>query len=171
MKSFLLTNLSLRSATVSFEEFVKQYPHEWLVWEAGNWRPPARQTLMVPMQAVPVTPAGPPSKTPIEKSKEGLALALQEEPKAPYLTLGRAPDCDAWLNDGTLSGVHLHFLKTPLGAWTVRDANSRNGTLHNGAKLLPMVAVSLRSGDQLHAAQVQLSYYAPSDMFARLRGK
>lgn len=171
MKSFLLTNLSTRCATVSFDEFVKQYPHEWLVWEAGNWRPPARQTLMFPTQTVSAPASGPQGKQPIEKSKEGLALTLKEEPTAPFLTLGRAPDCDAWLNDGTLSGVHLHFLKTKGGPWSVRDANSRNGTLHNGAKLLPMVAVTLRSGDQLNAAQVQLSYYGPNDMYARLTGK
>ena len=62
------------------------------------------------------------------------------------------------------------FMRTADKVWTVRDANSRNGTKLDGLKLEPGKPGTLANGSRLIAAQVSFTYYNCAGMLARLKG-
>ncbi|MCC6337325.1 MAG: FHA domain-containing protein [Myxococcales bacterium] len=156
MRSYLLSMLQRTFKDANADAFVSRYANDWLVWEPGAWKPPGRSTL-VPGEGTPAPVKG-----------EALALALVERSDRPQLTLGRGSECDAPINDGTLSQIHLVFMRTERGTWTVRDANSRNGTKVGEKKLEPGQPLELRDGDTIHAAQVTFTFCSPQRLFERL---
>lgn len=156
MRSYLLSMLQRTFKDANADAFVSRHANDWLVWEPGAWKPPGRSTL-VPGEGTPVPVKG-----------EALALALVERSDRPQLTLGRGSECDAPINDGTLSQIHLVFMRTERGTWTVRDANSRNGTKVGEKKLEPGQPLELRDGDTIHAAQVTFTFCSPQRLFERL---
>lgn len=156
MRSYLLSMLQRTFEGRDLDAFVSRHANDWLVWEPGSWKPPGRSTLV------------PGEGTPAPVNGEALALALLERPDRPQLTLGRGGECDAPINDGTLSQVHMVFMRTERGTWTVRDANSRNGTRVGERKLEPGQPVELRDGDTITAAQVTFTYLSPRRLFERL---
>ncbi len=160
MKSYLLSSLSFRFSSTDEDAFSRAFPHDWLLWEPGAWKAPASTTHLLMPSTTP-TPA---------KAGEALALALEPRPDGAPLKLGRGAECDAIINDGTLSQVHLVFMRTPEKVWTVRDANSRNGTRLDGLKLEPGKPGTLANGSRLIAAQVSFTYYNCAGMLARLKG-
>ncbi len=160
MKSYLLSSLAFRFGSSEGDVFARAFPHEWIVWEPGAWKAPGGTThLLAPSQ----TPA--PSK-----AGEALALALEARADGAPLKLGRGAECEAIINDGTLSQVHLVFMRGADGAWTVRDANSRNGSKLDGVKLQPGKPATLTNGARLVAAQVAFTYYNSVGMLGRLKG-
>lgn len=164
MKSYLLSTLALRFAHGPLVDFERTHPHDWLVWEPSPWAPPTATTQKLPKLPTPL-----PGPAPVLMG-DCLAIALDSATHAPQLTLGRSPDCDITLSDGTLSSVHLVFMRAQQGnLWTVRDANSRNGTSLDGIKLAAGQPAVLRSGAQLVAAQLQLTYLTPSTLFTRIK--
>ncbi len=170
MKSYLLSSLIFRFGSGDAEPFAKAHPHDWLLWEPGAWKPPASTTAVIGGTPIPFPPPPPPGSTPAPGKSQGeaLALALEERKDGKPLTLGRGSDCDAIINDGTLSQIHLVFMKDEKG-WTVRDAGSRNGSSVDGMKLQPGKPVLLKSGSRVLAAQVAFTFYDPSGMLARLK--
>ena len=68
------------------------------------------------------------------------------------------------------STTHLLTMRGTDKAWTVRDANSRNGTKLDGLKLEPGKPLALVNGSRLIAAQVSFTYYNTTGMLARLKG-
>ncbi len=60
-------------------------------------------------------------------------------------------------------------MRSPSGSWTVRDAQSKNGSRVGDWPLMPGVPVALRDGAPITAAQVALTFYTPAGLFARLR--
>jgi hypothetical protein len=165
MKSFLVSQLA-RSYSGTLEAFVRAHAHPWVLWEPGAWRPPGRSTTTV--VALPAQPSDP-------RAGEALALSLEGRAESPgQVRLGRAPECEIVINDGTLSGVHLLFMRDagPGGSgaagWTVRDGGSRNGSWLDGVRLEAGQPHALVSGARLQAAQVRLTFYDPAGMFARL---
>ncbi|MBF5043736.1 FHA domain-containing protein [Aggregicoccus sp. 17bor-14] len=170
MKSFLVSQLARTypgaGGAAGPEAFVRAHPHAWVLWEPGAWRPPGKSTTTV--VALPQVAAD-------ARAGEALALALEGRPDAPgRVRLGRAPECELVINDGTLSSVHLLFLREPGGApgggWTVRDGGSRNGSWLDGVRLAPGQPQALASGARLQAAQVSLTFYTPEGLLERLRG-
>jgi hypothetical protein len=146
---------------VPFPAFAAAQPHCWVVWEPGTWKPPAKggQTLVARHVPTPPPPSG-----------EALAMALSVRPgRPPQLTLGRAPSCDLEINDATLSQVHLLFMQASALAWTVRDANSKNGSWLGETELKVGAPYPLAAGDRIQAAQVCLTFYDPAGLFARLQ--
>ena len=160
MKSYLLSSLSFRFGSAEGETFARAFQHDWLLWEPGAWKAPATTTHLLT-----------PSMTPTpSKAGEALALALESRPDGAPLKLGRGAECDAIINDGTLSQVHLVFMRSPEGLWTVRDANSRNGSKLDAVKLAPGKPGTLANGSRLVAAQVSFTFYNSAGMLARLKG-
>ena len=170
MKSYLLSSLIFRFSSSELDAFQKVHAHDWLLWEPGAWKPPASTTAVMGSTPVPKQPTPPPGATPVPGKAQGEALALAMEPRkdGKPITLGRGSDCDAVINDGTLSQIHLVFMKDEKG-WTVRDAGSRNGSSVDGVKLQPGKPVLLKSGSKVLAAQVAFTYYDPAGMLARLK--
>lgn len=161
MRGYLMTWLAKGSQGQTLDDFIKAWPVDWLVWEAGPWRP-TYQTKETLAQDGLVTsvPHG---------SGESLAIALEAPKQRPYLTLGRASDNDIVVDDATLSRVHLLLQPEPLG-WSVRDAGSTNGSMVEGAPLGPD-AVALQTGMRLLAGSVRFTYYDSGGLCLRLRGK
>lgn len=159
MKSFLCSTLVQRFSGKSLEQLTRVHAHDWLLWEAGTWSPPRSSTVLIDR---PTGQAGP-------TNGEGLVLALEgKERSSPQITLGRGAECDLSINDGTLSQLHLLFMRSARG-WTVRDAGSKNGSKLDGIVLEPGKPVELKNGAKLQAGLVTLSYYEPAGLLARLR--
>ncbi len=161
MRGYLMSWLAKNSSGQTLEAFVKARPEDWLVWEAGPWRPTyqPRDTLAND-GLVSTVPHG---------AGESLAIALESPTARPYLSLGRAPDNDLVVDDATLSRVHLLLQREPLG-WTARDAGSTNGSSLEGAPIGPD-AVALQTGMRLLAGSVRLTFYDAGGLYLRLRGK
>jgi hypothetical protein len=153
--------LAKDSSQQTLEAFIAKRPEDWLVWEAGPWRPTyqPRDTL-APEGLLTSVPHG---------SGESLAIALEPPTTRPYLSLGRAPDNDLVVDDATLSRVHLILQRDPLG-WSARDAGSTNGSSIEGAPIGPD-AVALQTGMRLLAGSVRFTFYDAGGLYLRLRGK
>lgn len=161
MKSYLISSLTFRFGNSDLETFTKAHPHDWLLWEPGSWKPPGSTTLVGPGLSTTPTPSKP--------AGEALALALEPKRDGGQLTLGRGGECDAVINDGTLSQLHLVFMQAPDKTWTVRDAGSRNGSQLDGVKLEPGHPQPLKTGAKINAAGVTFTFYGPAGMLQRLK--
>ena len=159
MKSYLISALAVRFGAQGQEAFLEQHSHDWLVWEAGAWKPPNKQTVSVSREALRKVEGG--------RAGESLAVALEPTPEG--LVLGRAPQSDLVINDGTLSGHHLTFRQLEDDTWSVEDAHSKNGSRLNGVPLEPGLSVLLRDGTHIDAAHVSLTFYTSVGILRRLR--
>ncbi|MBL8941260.1 MAG: FHA domain-containing protein [Archangium sp.] len=156
MKSWLLSALK-KIASGGRDAVTKQHPGDWLVWEAGNWKAPRAQTLVLEAvkDAANLAPKG----------AEALVIAL---PMQVSTSVGRAPDADISLNDGTLSGHHLTLARLSDGRWTVEDLGSTNGTTVEGLTLKVGDRMPLRNGSVIKAGQVTLTFQTAEGMWKRL---
>jgi hypothetical protein len=159
LKSFLISWLAKRYAGVDLPAFQAQNPGDWLVWEAGPWRPPAarRETMN----------SGPGTR--LLAAGESLAISLEAKGGGPEVRLGRASENDLVVDDGTLSRSHLAFTRDAPGVWKVRDVGSSNGSRLEGKPLGP-APVAIESGARIEAGAVRLTFYDSAGMFLRLRG-
>lgn len=158
MKSFLLSGLK-RAAAGGREGLVRQHPGDWLVWEPGSWKAPRANTLVLGGAPQP-PPAGP------TKSAEALAIALPEQPQ---VTMGRDPDSELALNDGTLSSRHLCLHRASDGRWAIEDLGSTNGTAVEGLTLRPGERMPLRNGSTIKAGDVTLTFQTSEGLWKRLQ--
>jgi hypothetical protein len=85
------------------------------------------------------------------------------------LTVGRLPDCDMVLDDGSVSKQHavLRWNESERRC-TVKDLGSRNGTFLNGTIIMKR-EVTLRDGDILSIGYVQFWYLLTETLYTRLR--
>jgi pSer/pThr/pTyr-binding forkhead associated (FHA) protein len=163
MKTFLLSDLGRRYGSQPLSLLQGQHPHAWLVWEPGAWTVPREQSKTTLIRT-----AGPEDAS--ARGGEALALALELPRGKTQVSFGRAESCDLFLNDATLSNLHLVFMfESPASPWSVRDAGSTNGSWLNGVALTRGRPVALLPGAHLQAGQVHLSYYEASHLHARLR--
>jgi hypothetical protein len=159
VKSFLISWLAKKFAGADLQTFQKQNPSDWLVWEAGPWRPPAarRETMA----------SGPGTR--LLAAGESLAIALEAKAGGGEVRLGRASENDLVVDDGTLSRSHLAFVRDASGAWSVRDVGSSNGTRLEGQPL-GQTPVRIESGARIEAGAVRLTFYDGAGLYLRLRG-
>jgi pSer/pThr/pTyr-binding forkhead associated (FHA) protein len=159
MRSFLLSALKKKFVTSTIEDFKETHSHDWLVWEPGNWSPPAKTTLSGGMLAADAIH----SKRSI--SGEALAVALEPKRDSTPIIVGRS-GCDFEVNDGTVSVRHLSFMFDGF-RWTVADLGSRNGSTLDGLKLLEKHE-PIFNGAEVTIGSVRLTYYLPQGMHERL---
>ena len=160
MKSYLLSAFVRSHAHLDEETFKLSEPAHWLVWEAGPWKPGGARTLSAVPAPAPVT---------VSPGLEALAYSLSpKDGTRDQVTLGRNPICDIVINDGTISMLHLVFVRTPTG-WSVQDSGSRNGSMLASTPLESGKARPLASNARLVAGSVAFSFYEPKDMLGRLK--
>ena len=161
MKSYLLSTLRLQFGALGPQAFSRAAPHHWLVWDPGRWQPPLRRTAPLPALA-------PQGHRPGEGAPEALAIELK--PMNRPVVLGRAPDCDLVITDGTLSARHLAFHQQGDG-WGVEDLQSMNGSSVDGRRLAPGVVQPLADGAQLEAGQVVLQFWSSEGLWPKLAAR
>jgi hypothetical protein len=160
MKSYLISAFVRTHAHLDEESFRQSEPSPWLVWEAGPWKPGGARTL---------TATPPPLAPPAAAGAEALAYTLSpKDSTKDQVTLGRNPICDIVINDGTVSMLHLVFMRTG-SVWTVQDSGSRNGSSLSGSPLESGKPKNLISTARLMAGSVAFSFYEPKDMLWRLK--
>lgn len=159
MRAYLLRELARRVRLSPTEPLVQRLPPAWLVWEAGQWRPPGRAAATVHAET---PPAGDPP------GGEALVLALDRRPERDEVTLGRDPECDVPVDDASISRQHLAFRPTD-GAWRVRDLGSRNGSTVDGRALLAGQELALVDAARMTAGGVRLTFLSSEALLARLR--
>jgi hypothetical protein len=158
--SLLLSALVRKFRGAGCEALRQGHPHDWLVWEPGAWKPPAKDGSTLAVIRIP---------TPSPSQGEALAIALVPRgPRGAQLTVGRGSANDIEINDATLSQLHLLLMQGDGGEWTVRDAGSKNGTWLDGVPLQPGVPLALRDGARIQAAHVCLTYYKPEGLYRRI---
>jgi hypothetical protein len=159
LRTFLLSSLSRAHEGATLDDFVRERPGPWLVWEAGPWRPPSRKRETLAGGA----------GIRLLSSSESLAIQLAPRTPGAEVRLGRDPACDLVVDDATLSRVHLVFVRDASGGWTVRDAGSRNGTRVDGAAVGAEPA-ALAPYSRIEAGAARLTFYDAGGLFRRLRG-
>jgi hypothetical protein len=98
-----------------------------------------------------------------------LVATLPPLKAADSLSIGRLPDNDLVLDDGSVSKHHAQLRWSEAERQcTVKDLGSRNGTFVNGATTAQR-EVSLRDGDILSFGYVQFWYLLTETLYARLR--
>ncbi|MDX2009092.1 MAG: FHA domain-containing protein [Myxococcaceae bacterium] len=159
MKSFLVS--ALKPLVVNGRgALTSRHDGAWLVWEPGSWKAPRAQTLVLDA----VKDYRSVSKGTL-KGAEALAIAL---PAQERVTVGRAPDADVSINDGTLSSMHLVLLRGADGAWHADELGSTNGTTVDGAELKAGGPVPLQNGAAIKAGQVALTFHTAEGLWTRL---
>ena len=159
MRGYLLSWLARQYREADLKKFLRERPEDWLVWEAGPWRPPSprgRDTI---------------SPTDLQASfasGEPVALVLDPPPGGRVVRLGRGPDNELVIDEATLSRAHLAFARNG-DHWLVRDVGSSNGT-RVGAVRIGRDPVPVRPGTVIEAGAARLTFYDPPSMFLRLRG-
>ena len=73
----------------------------------------------------------------------------------PRTVVGRRPECAIAIDDTFVSGEHAEVRRQRDG-WQIRDLESTNGTLVNGARLT--VPTDLRAGDVVQIGGVHLQF-------------
>jgi hypothetical protein len=168
MKSYLLSVVIKKLEQLGPDGFAKANSHDWVVWEPGSWQPAQRAgTVLVRTKETGSKPLEEPKGPP--KSGESLLFALLNRAgeRAP-VSLGRGEECDLVVNDGTLSQVHLLFERVA-DAYTVRDMNSKNGSLLDRLPLWPGQAVALTPGGKILAGKVELTFHTTASLIGRLK--
>jgi pSer/pThr/pTyr-binding forkhead associated (FHA) protein len=160
VKSFLMSWLARQHASDDLDAFERALPGPWLVWEAGPWRPPPadRATLL--------------AKSREGRNSSGDALVLEVAPRVGRarfegVRLGRGPENDLVVDDGTLSRAHM-LLRRESDDWTVEDLRSSNGTQVDG-KPIQGERVPLASGTRIEAGSVRLTFYDAKGLYLRIR--
>jgi len=160
VKCYLISWLARQLPAGAMEAFERDHEGPWLVWEAGPWRPPPRDRGTLAAD----------DRRSRDSSGDALALLLAPRPgrtRFEGVRLGRGPENDLVVDDGTLSRAHLLFRSEEEG-WTVEDLRSLNGTRLNGAPLEGR-ALSLEPGAQIEAGAVHLTFYDARGLWLRLR--
>lgn len=84
------------------------------------------------------------------------------------LTVGRAPDCELVLDEGSVSKRHAKLQwDAAKGVCTLEDLGSTNGTHLNGSTRIRNV-VTLKDGDLIAFGEVVFWYLLTPSLFARL---
>lgn len=159
MRGYLLTWLARQYRDSDLRTFVREHPQEWLVWEAGPWRPPSRRRETLRTEEVRFAAT----------AREPIALVLEPRPDGAPVRVGRGADNDLVIDDPTLSRVHLALERDGSARWRVSDLGSTNGTRLGGVRVgrepvpLPVAVV-------LEAGAARLTYCDAPALFLRLRG-
>ena len=160
MRSYLLSWLAKKYEAADREAFVRAEPHDWLVWEAGPWRPPARGRDTV--QARPGMPG--------LNSGESLAISIEPAAGSGAVTVGRSTENDVVIDDATLSRIHMRLEQGEAGRWSALDLGSSNGTAVDGVAARGQ-PVPLKDGSVIEAGTVRLTFHDAGGFFQRLKEK
>lgn len=86
----------------------------------------------------------------------------------PAISVGRARNNDLQIDDWQVSKVHAYVIppapSDPVRRWTIRDADSTNGTFVNDHRVGPGEEFGLNSGDSVQFAQIVATVVLAADV-------
>jgi pSer/pThr/pTyr-binding forkhead associated (FHA) protein len=118
------------------------------------------------LEPPPVTATQPPPASPVEPAApRALRLRVESGPLAgqtfplepPEVVIGRDPDADISISEGTVSWRHAKLAPTASG-WSVTDLGSTNGTAVNGRTLEANREHPLEPGAEVRVGEVALRF-------------
>ncbi len=153
-----LSSFVLQRLVVAPAEFPKRFGGAWLVWEPGSWTAPAQSggVLSTLVASGPATRPG---------QGDALCFLLGASPR--LVRVGREPDNDVVINDGTVSRQQFSLVCDGAG-WWVEPHNDKTRLLPD-TKLSSGLRQPLSSGAQLGAGGVRLTFLDAAGFEARLR--
>jgi pSer/pThr/pTyr-binding forkhead associated (FHA) protein len=93
------------------------------------------------------------------------AASTQNNPFAMGITMGRVESNDIVLDDGSVSRFHAWLQKDErTQAWSLTDAESKNGTWVDGAQVAPKTRVALKDGSRIKLGDVELVFCLPEKL-------
>jgi hypothetical protein len=142
------------------DQFLKQYDHPWLVWDASTWSAPSLdgETRLGRL------PSGPTAR-----GAHALCFGLTFNKDAAQITVGRSSQNDVVVNDGTVSRQHVVLTRNAFGTWQVRPLPGNSGT-RCGSRILTEKDVSpLVDRQTLLIGSVELTFFEPKTFLERLK--
>jgi hypothetical protein len=132
--------------------------HSWLIWRISTDSGP----IVAP------TMSGVRRATP--NYGEPLVLEVIKGAKSAFafgITIGRTDNNDVVVRDEQVSRFHAYFQATPSGLALV-DAESKNGTWVDGARLVPKRPMLLKGRSQISLGSLDLEYFDGPALCAHL---
>jgi hypothetical protein len=148
MKSFNLATLAgqyLKDA----KSFAQRYPHDWLIWEPGEYKVPARDIA----NARTISDA--PGHAPSPRHGDPLFFALQTQAEGAPFSIGRAEGNDLVLSDETISRRHCTLSRSK-GGWIVACDPKGHEIKVDGAVVTPGNWSPVSSGQSIELGHVHL---------------
>jgi hypothetical protein len=169
--AFMLSVVARQRARLA-ERFFQEYPHDWLVWEPGPWRPTASRDAANRRPTLP--PGADPAPRPT--GEDAVCFPLPTE-AGRLVSVGRSTSNDVVVNDLTVSRHQLTLEATDEG-WRVVLLATRSqeppgglsawcGRL-NGVRMSHGDWYPLRNRDVLTVGEAALTYYRPEAFGERL---
>jgi FHA domain-containing protein len=158
VRAHLLSSLvAQRRALVA--EFPAKFPHAWLVWEIGVFKPSPRGASTATRGVMRAS-----LSAPAASSGDPLCYELGEQ--GPF-KIGRAADCDVRLNEETVSRDHLWLEPVSGGGWVMRPGSPTSVT-YVGGRALPSDGLTLKSRETLELGNVVLTFETAQTLLRRV---
>ncbi len=135
--------------------FAARYPHDWLVWEAGEWSPPEDPAGTAKTRLPNRLPTRP-------KRGDAMCFELLAQP-GQQVHVGRAPENDLVLDDATVSPHQLVIDRVTSYRWIAASVPGSTPTHVLGAPL-PDNALPLTSGLMLRIGDLVLSFQTSASL-------
>jgi pSer/pThr/pTyr-binding forkhead associated (FHA) protein len=158
-----LSVLTRQLLALGNDSFLNRYKGSWLVWEPGA------TVSQQPQSGIPVITVVP-LQAPVRTTPEGDPLCLQLVAPASghVLRVGRAPDNDFVLNDGTVSREHF-TLWLEADEWCITVSLASNATtIVRNMSLQPGERMRLLDGCAIVAGGVNLTFLKQARLLARV---
>jgi FHA domain len=160
-------------------EFAAAYPYPFLVrvpvlgrmGAPGALGPVSFHTVVQPQAALPERPSLSSFASLDSQPLELLVFPIRKVPGNPFperISLGRAPNCDVSIRDGSISKLHGHFCDVSIASVHFVDAKSANGTRVDGQVLDPGKLVPIASGSFVTFGRVRLQLVGPEQLYDML---
>lgn len=159
--------------------FADAHPYPFLVripvfggaHASGALGPVSFHTVVQPQRALPERPSLGSFASLDSQPLELLVFPIRKAPGNPFperISLGRAPNCDVSIRDGSISKLHGHFCDVTARAVSFVDARSANGTRVDGQSLDAGALTPLKLGSFVTFGRVRLQLVGPEQLYDML---
>lgn len=137
----------------------------------GALGPVSFHTVVQPQAVIPERPSFGAFASLDSQPLELLVFPVRKAAGNPFperISLGRAPNCDVSIRDGSISKLHGHFCDVSPDVVTFVDAKSANGTRVDGRIVDPGKPVTLAAGAFVTFGRVRLQLVGPGQLYDML---
>jgi pSer/pThr/pTyr-binding forkhead associated (FHA) protein len=95
-------------------------------------------------------------------------VTTKKNPFSMGVTLGRVDTNDIVIDDASISRFHAWFQNDPKLGWVAVDAESKNGSTVNGARIAPNKKTALVDGTRLRFGDIDVTFLLPESLVRRI---